>query len=193
MTINPHGPANSCQSLANTQPPQQLWIVGYRSSAKTNQLIGMGLAPGTAIEVLQRVAGNLVVRIGETRIGLNQKIAEQILVTDQPLNTLEQVMGEPSNMEQTAPLTLKDLQLHQIGKVMGFADTQTPDLRAYKKKLLAMGLTPGTEFTVTHIAPLGDPVEIKVRGFRLSLRQAEAALLIVQNVQEERCQRQPLP
>lgn len=184
MTINLYGPTDSCQSLANMQPPQQLWIVGYRNSAKTNQLIGMGLAPGTAIEVLQMVAGNLVVRIGETRIGLNQNIAEQILVSDQPLTAQENVMGDPANMEQIAPLTLKDFQLHQTGKVKGFADTDTPDLRAYKKKLLAMGLTPGTEFTVTHIAPLGDPVEIKIRGFRLSLRQAEAALLIVQEVQK---------
>ena len=184
MTINSHIPASFYQSLAKTQPPQQLWIVGYRNGAKTTQLIGMGLAPGTTIEILQRVAGNLVVRIGETRIGLNQQIAEQILVTDQPLTDPEQTMGDPANMEHTAPLTLKDFQLHQTGKVKGFADTDTSDLRSYKKKLLAMGLTPGTEFTVTHIAPLGDPVEIKVRGFRLSLRQAEAALLIVQEVQE---------
>ncbi|WP_299489597.1 ferrous iron transport protein A [Acaryochloris sp. IP29b_bin.137] len=189
MTINSHIPASFYQSLAKTQPPQQLWIVGYRNGAKTTQLIGMGLAPGTAIEILQRVAGNLVVRIGETRIGLNQQIAEQILVTDQPLTDPEQTMGDPAKMEQTAPLTLKDLQLYQTGKVKGFANTHTSDLRAYnlrayKKKLLAMGLTPGTEFTVTHIAPLGDPIEIKVRGFRLSLRQAEAALLIVQEVQE---------
>ncbi|WP_299406267.1 ferrous iron transport protein A [Acaryochloris sp. IP29b_bin.148] len=184
MTINSHISASFYQSLAKTQPPQHLWIVGYRNGAKTTQLIGMGLAPGTAIEILQRVAGNLVVRIGETRIGLNQQIAEQILVTDQPLKDPEQTMGDPAKMEQTAPLTLKDLQLYQTGKVKGFADTHTPDLRAYKKKLLAMGLTPGTEFTVTHIAPLGDPVEIKIRGFRLSLRQAEAALLIVQEVQE---------
>lgn len=184
MTINLHRPTDSCQSLANTQPPQQLWIVGYQNGAKTTQLIGMGLAPGTAIEVLQLVAGNLVVRIGETRIGLNQDIAEQILVSDQPLKAPENVIGEPANMEQTAPLTLKDLQLHQSVRVKGFADTNTPDLRAYKKKLLAMGLTPGTEFAVTHIAPLGDPVEIKIRGFRLSLRRAEAALLMVQEVQE---------
>lgn len=184
MTINSRISASFYPTLAKTQPPQQLWIVGYRNGAKTTQLIGMGLAPGTAIEILQRVAGNLVVRIGETRIGINQQIAEQILVTDQPLKDPEQIMGDPAKMEQTAPLTLKDLQLYQTGKVQGFADTDTPDLRAYKKKLLAMGLTPGTEFTVTHIAPLGDPVEIKVRGFRLSLRRAEAALLMVQEVQE---------
>lgn len=47
----------------------------------------------------------------------------------------------------------------------------------YRHKLIAMGLLPGTEFTVSRIAPLGDPVEISVRGFSLSLRKQEADLL----------------
>ena len=45
-----------------------------------------------------------------------------------------------------------------------------------------MGLTPGTEFTVTRVAPLGDPVEILVRGFKLSLRKDEAAALVVEEL-----------
>jgi ferrous iron transport protein A len=48
-----------------------------------------------------------------------------------------------------------------------------------------MGLTPGTEFTVTRHAPLGDPVEIQVRGFNLSLRKAEADALRVEEVKED--------
>jgi ferrous iron transport protein A len=43
-----------------------------------------------------------------------------------------------------------------------------------------MGLTPGTELRVTRVAPMGDPVEIQVRGFRLSLRKDEAAALQVE-------------
>ena len=43
-----------------------------------------------------------------------------------------------------------------------------------------MGLTPGTEFEVTRTAPLGDPVEIRVRGFDLSLRKDEAAILKIE-------------
>lgn len=52
--------------------------------------------------------------------------------------------------------------------------------KRYLQKLMAMGLTRGTEFTITKIAPLGDPVEIDVRGFRLSLRKEEADVLIVE-------------
>ncbi len=49
----------------------------------------------------------------------------------------------------------------------------------YRNRLLSMGLTPGTEFLVERRAPLGDPVEISLRGFRLSLRREEAAQLRV--------------
>ncbi|MFT3828455.1 MAG: FeoA family protein [Opitutaceae bacterium] len=46
---------------------------------------------------------------------------------------------------------------------------------ATHQRLLEMGLTTGTECTVVRYAPLGDPVEIRVRGYHLSLRQSEAA------------------
>ena len=46
-----------------------------------------------------------------------------------------------------------------------------------KKRLLAMGLTPGTQFKIIKVAPMGDPIELKVRGYRLSLRKTEASCL----------------
>lgn len=42
-------------------------------------------------------------------------------------------------------------------------------------RLLEMGLTPGVEVRMVGMAPLGDPLEIELRGYRLSLRRAEAA------------------
>ena len=54
--------------------------------------------------------------------------------------------------------------------------------RPYREKRLSMGLTPGTEFTVVRVAPLGDPVEINVRGYSVSLRKGEAQLLQVERV-----------
>lgn len=54
-----------------------------------------------------------------------------------------------------------------------------PTARDYKRKLLAMGLTPGVEILVKRYAPLGDPIEIEVRGFALSLRKEEANALCV--------------
>lgn len=48
-------------------------------------------------------------------------------------------------------------------------------LRSFRRRLLEMGLVPGTEVTVVNIAPLGDPLFIEVRGSRWSLRHDEAA------------------
>lgn len=52
----------------------------------------------------------------------------------------------------------------------------------YRHRLISMGLIPGTEFIVSRIAPLGDPVEILVRGFALSLRKNEASILQLEEV-----------
>jgi len=54
--------------------------------------------------------------------------------------------------------------------------------RAYLRRLLAMGMIPGAEFTVVRRAPLGDPVEIMLLGFRLSLRADEAASVLIEEV-----------
>jgi ferrous iron transport protein A len=53
---------------------------------------------------------------------------------------------------------------------------------AYRSRLIAMGLLPGTVFKVTHIAPFGDPIEIEVKGYALSLRKSEAHLLLLEEV-----------
>jgi Fe2+ transport system protein FeoA len=56
------------------------------------------------------------------------------------------------------------------GKVAGFA--LEPEQR---QRLLEMGLTVGVQFEVVRFAPMGDPMEIKLRGYHLSLRKKEAA------------------
>ncbi len=73
---------------------------------------------------------------------------------------------------------MKDLKVGDFGKVVGFDKSG----KAYRKRLLAMGLTPGTEFSVTRFAPMGDPVEIKLRGFSLTLRKNEADVLLVEKI-----------
>lgn len=71
---------------------------------------------------------------------------------------------------------LKMLSVGDTGKITGFEKTG----KAYRKRLLAMGLTPGTSFSITRFAPMGDPVEIKIRGFSLTLRKDEAAVLLIE-------------
>lgn len=71
-----------------------------------------------------------------------------------------------------------DLKTGQSARVTAIGKSD----RVYRQRLLALGLLPGTVFTVQRLAPLGDPVEITVRGFSLSLRKAEAAILDIEAV-----------
>ena len=50
---------------------------------------------------------------------------------------------------------------------------------AYKRRIMDMGITKGTELYIRKVAPLGDPVEITVRGYELSVRKNDASCVIV--------------
>jgi ferrous iron transport protein A len=70
-------------------------------------------------------------------------------------------------------MQFKDLKVGQSARILKLS----ADASAYRSRLMAMGLLPGTVFKVSRIAPLGDPIEIEVRGYALSLRKSEATLL----------------
>ena len=54
---------------------------------------------------------------------------------------------------------------------------------AVKRRMMDMGLTKGAEVVVRKIAPLGDPIEITVRGYELSIRKGEAAMIEVESIE----------
>ncbi len=51
---------------------------------------------------------------------------------------------------------------------------------ATKRRIMDMGITKGVEVQVVKVAPLGDPIEVTVRGYQLSLRKADAAMIDVE-------------
>ena len=51
---------------------------------------------------------------------------------------------------------------------------------AIKRRIMDMGITKGVEIYIRKVAPLGDPVEITVRGYELSLRKADAEMIVVE-------------
>lgn len=66
--------------------------------------------------------------------------------------------------------TLADLRVGESASVAAIDGTDEISIR-----LMEMGLVPGTDFTLLGTAPLGDPLEIELRGYRLSLRKTEAS------------------
>lgn len=66
-------------------------------------------------------------------------------------------------------VTLAELKAGESGRVSVL--TGAPDVR---RRLLELGLTPGTTVRVVRFAPLGDPMDVELRGYHLSLRKEEA-------------------
>lgn len=71
--------------------------------------------------------------------------------------------------------SLAELAIGQRVRVVQVAGADEVTLR-----LLEMGLTPGVELTVIGAAPLGDPLELEFRGYRLSVRKSEASRVEVE-------------
>jgi ferrous iron transport protein A len=182
-------PDQNFHALAATRIGDRICIASLNCGETNNRLMGMGLIPGAVLEVISRTAtGSVIVALQDAfgsssslqRLGLGAEMARRIQVID-----AEQAVG--ANLSsftrmttmQTTPevstVKLRDVAIGTTLRVVGYESAA----RDYKRKLLAMGLTPGTELRVTRHAPLGDPTEIAVRGFQLSLRKAEADALIV--------------
>ena len=70
---------------------------------------------------------------------------------------------------------LRDFKVGESAVVLGYGEGDP----AYRGKLLAMGLTKGSLLKVVKVAPLGDPIGVELRGYDLSLRKAEADILVV--------------
>lgn len=73
---------------------------------------------------------------------------------------------------------LSELKVGERARVMGFGASAG----AYRRKLLSLGVMPGVELNVVRVAPMGDPVEVRLRGFSLSLRRDEAINLQVEKL-----------
>ena len=71
--------------------------------------------------------------------------------------------------------TLKDIRVGSTTKVVRLHGEG-----ATRRRILDMGLTPGVELLVRKVAPLGDPMELSVRGYELSVRKADAELIEVE-------------
>ena len=71
--------------------------------------------------------------------------------------------------------TLRNAEVGQTGKVVKLQGEG-----AVKRRLMDMGLTRGTEVYIRKVAPLGDPVEVTVRNYELSIRKADAEMIEIE-------------
>lgn len=71
---------------------------------------------------------------------------------------------------------LDELDIGESARVTGYSDRTS----AYRRRLLSMGLTPGSVVKVVRKAPFGDPIEISLRGTSLSVRKDEARIVSIE-------------
>ena len=77
-------------------------------------------------------------------------------------------------------MTLDKIKIKKKGKILAVSGEG-----ALRRHLLDMGLTPRTEVLVRKVAPMGDPIELRLRGYELTLRLEDARNIEIQEVPEE--------
>ncbi|KRM91527.1 FeoA family protein [Liquorilactobacillus cacaonum] len=109
-------------------------------------------------------SGKVIILRGQ-RLAISSSLARKLLV----INVNEEI---DKNLQKLSQLHIGDIGV--AVKINGS--------RPLRKRLLDMGLTGHTPIKVCQIAPLGDPIEIELRGYKLSLRKEEADYVVVRSV-----------
>ena len=76
-------------------------------------------------------------------------------------------------------MNINDLQIGQCGKI-----TEVGGEGPLRLRLLDMGLIPGTRICLQKVAPMGDPIQIQLRGYELTIRREDAGMIGIQEVVE---------
>lgn len=185
-TVSGPTPGGTTLPLAMTTIGDRAWVVEIKGGHRmARRLTDLGIIQGSEITIVSRTeSGSVIVGLQGCRIGLGAGIAHRVMVTlvqqdsIRPFSPQQREQSVNGDFAMPATLHLGALAVGQSGHILGYEKAH----RAYREKLLSMGLTPGTHFTVTRQAPMGDPIEIEVRGYKLSLRKGEAAALKVEIV-----------
>ena len=130
-------------------------------------LAELGLLAGKRLTVIQTAKGDsgMLIYFQGQRLAMSTEIAS--LIDVQPYHDMDLTNAQP----------LASFKRHQQG-IVAKLDGQP----ALRHRLMDMGLTRGTLVKVYNVAPLGDPLELLVRGYKLSLRKADAQSIQVVEV-----------
>ena len=121
-------------------------------------LAELGLVADTPVTIISEMAGNLSVQIRDSRIALDKSMALRVMIGGgNRMKTLKDVrVGETAVVKR----------LHGEGPV--------------RRRIMDMGITKGVQLQVRKVAPLGDPMELNLRNYELSLRKADAEMIEVE-------------
>lgn len=126
-------------------------------------LMDLGLRKGKELRVLSKQGNeSMIVQLQDNRIALTSELCATIIIEEQ------------THSSQVDYLKLGNLSIGQTYTVAGFLGKGQ-----VRRRLMDMGITKGVEVMIRKRAPLGDPLEINLRGYELTLRKAEADMILV--------------
>lgn len=105
------------------------------------------------------------------------------VISPETLDAMKNLIADrwPAENTTAAQLCLADLKPGERARITR-VNSQKPQLR---KRIMEMGLLPGTVVELERFAPLGDPLELAINDYHLSLRKEEAAFILVEQLQDE--------
>jgi len=156
-------------------------------------LAGQGIQTGTKVTPIAAGPDNLLVEVDGVHLALSCEMAGRIFVSpilseyaqelddvkdQKPINNQDLMKGK--NMAEgkavaTKQIPLSDLKKDQMAVIVGVGGKG-----AIKRRMMDMGIVPGSDIRVVRIAPFGDPIEYLIKGYSLSLRKSEAKDIIVE-------------
>ncbi|MBM7710705.1 FeoA family protein [Enterococcus xiangfangensis] len=126
-----------------------------------HRLQDLGMVVGSKIAVVNHSGDNGIILLHNTRLALSQSLLKKIFVKE-------------LTEDQQTWVSLDQLRVGEQGVIVNVHGSGS-----IKRRLMDMGLTKGTPIKIVKLAPLGDPIELRVRGYELSLRKSESEMVIV--------------
>lgn len=199
--VNPEGepipgaegklPARSLYPLTALSAGQRGHVIRCDvSEAAQTFLDERGVRPGASVTVMATAEDSMLVQVGKAHISLAQSMAESIQVEPEekkgevtsPQPTTEK---EELEMQPKIEAAVTQMPLHKLGVGQRGVVVRVGGKGPARRRMMDMGLVPGTEVKVVRTAPLGDPVEFELKGYSLSLRKSEARDITVEVSVEE--------
>ena len=152
-------------SHADIDVPYQVMSIDL-SELDSRHLANLGVGVGRELRLVSRTKTSGIVMLSGSRLALDDSILSRV-----------EVMPVEQSFE-TLPLSeLPVGEFAHVEAIHALAET--------KRRLMDMGITRHTQIYLRKVAPLGDPIEISLRGYELTLRKSEAQLIAVKRQKED--------
>jgi DtxR family Mn-dependent transcriptional regulator len=202
-TVNPRGdpiptndgalPAQSLIPLTSLSVGRGSHVVGCKSDDPSRAFLNeQGLRPGARVALVADAEDSLLVQVEGKHISLARSLAETVQVEQAETEgeTAPDMPPKPTpsdeermEMQSKTETVIRQIPLHELSVGQRGVVVRVGGKGPARRRMMDMGLVPGTEVKAVRVAPLGDPVEFEIKGYNLSLRKSEARDVTVEVMQ----------